>query len=193
MRYEFSRHTFEKFSNIKFHQNPSSGSRVVTWGQAYKTKLIVAFRNFANAPNNGHMYLFYQEVVLLDGQKAMWLLQALERMNKKTAGKQTYYPPHRDPDSRCPRIAELNSRNLFRCVGFLIVSTYSTLFNFLRSTTIITYLETLYTLNLSDITSRFRIVAMLGNYGWKVLFRIVYKYAYDWSPYQMAHVASLIH
>jgi hypothetical protein len=31
---EFSRQVFEKYSNIKFHENPSSGSRVVPCGQA---------------------------------------------------------------------------------------------------------------------------------------------------------------
>ena len=39
----FLRHFFEKPSKIKFHENSSSVSRVVT-------KLIVAFRNFAKAP-----------------------------------------------------------------------------------------------------------------------------------------------
>jgi len=34
MKLEFSQQTFEKYSNIKFHENPSSGSRVVTCGQA---------------------------------------------------------------------------------------------------------------------------------------------------------------
>ena len=42
--------------NIKFHQNPSSGSRVVpcrlTDGQTDMTKLIVTFRNYENAPKN---------------------------------------------------------------------------------------------------------------------------------------------
>jgi len=42
--------------NIKFHENPSSGSRVVACGrtdrQTDMTKLIVAYRNFANAPKN---------------------------------------------------------------------------------------------------------------------------------------------
>ena len=47
---EFSRQIFEKYSNIKFHKNPSSGSRVVPRGQTDKTKLTVTFRNFANAP-----------------------------------------------------------------------------------------------------------------------------------------------
>jgi hypothetical protein len=56
MKLEFSLQIFEKFSNIKFHENPSIGSRVVpcgrTDGQADMTKLIAAFRNFANAPAN---------------------------------------------------------------------------------------------------------------------------------------------
>jgi len=49
--------TFFKYIDIKFHENPSSGSRVVplgrTDGQTDMTKLIAAFRSFTNAPNNG--------------------------------------------------------------------------------------------------------------------------------------------
>jgi len=60
MKFEFSRKIFEKFLHIKFHENPSSGSRVVpcgrtdgrTGGQTDMTKLIVAFRNFAKALKN---------------------------------------------------------------------------------------------------------------------------------------------
>jgi len=33
MELDFHRHIFEKYSNIKFHENPSSGSRVVPCGQ----------------------------------------------------------------------------------------------------------------------------------------------------------------
>ena len=45
---------FEKYSNIKFNENPSSGGRSVPCGadgrtDRHMTKLIVAFRNFANA------------------------------------------------------------------------------------------------------------------------------------------------
>jgi hypothetical protein len=60
-----SRNIFEKYSNIKFHENPTSGSRVLhadagpgegtetqTDTQTDITKLRVAFRNFANAPKN---------------------------------------------------------------------------------------------------------------------------------------------
>ena len=37
----------------RFSENSSSLTRVVTCGQTDMTKLIVAFRNFANAPDNG--------------------------------------------------------------------------------------------------------------------------------------------
>jgi hypothetical protein len=54
MKREFSRQIFEKYSNIKFHEHPSSESQVVPSGQTDRrtdmAKLIVAFRNFANAP-----------------------------------------------------------------------------------------------------------------------------------------------
>jgi hypothetical protein len=47
---------FGNSSNTKFHQNPSSVSRVIpcrqTDGETDMTKLIVAFRHVANAPNN---------------------------------------------------------------------------------------------------------------------------------------------
>jgi len=52
MKLEFSWQIFEKSSIIKFHGNPSSGSRVVPWGLTDMTKLIVAFHNFANEPKN---------------------------------------------------------------------------------------------------------------------------------------------
>ena len=47
-RLEFYRHIFEKYSNLKFHENPSSGSRIVPCGQTDMTKPIVAIRNLAN-------------------------------------------------------------------------------------------------------------------------------------------------
>ena len=56
MKLELHRQSFEKSSNIKFHKkkNLSAESRVVPCGrtdeQTDKTKLIVAFRNFANVP-----------------------------------------------------------------------------------------------------------------------------------------------
>jgi len=49
---EFSRQIFEKSSNIKFHENPSSGSRVVPYGRTFMTKITVAFQSFEKAPKN---------------------------------------------------------------------------------------------------------------------------------------------
>ena len=54
MKLEFSRRIFEKRLDIKFNQNPFSGSRVFpceeTDGRTDVTKLIVVFRNFSKAP-----------------------------------------------------------------------------------------------------------------------------------------------
>ena len=56
MKFTFSQQVFEKYSKIKFHENPFSGSRVAprgqTDGRTDTTKLLVAFRNFANEPKN---------------------------------------------------------------------------------------------------------------------------------------------
>jgi len=52
MKLQHSPQFVEKYSYIKFHENPSSGSWVVPCGRTDMTKLIVSFRNFANAPNN---------------------------------------------------------------------------------------------------------------------------------------------
>jgi len=54
MKREFFQQIFEKYSNIKFGENPSSGSWVDQCGRTDKqtdmTKLIVVFGNFMNAP-----------------------------------------------------------------------------------------------------------------------------------------------
>ena len=56
MKLGFPPQILEKYPNIKFHENPFSGIRVVPCGQTdgrtEMTKLIVAFRNFAKAPKN---------------------------------------------------------------------------------------------------------------------------------------------
>jgi hypothetical protein len=46
----FSADFRKNFSNIKCHENSSSGSRVVPWRRTDKTQLMVDYRNFANAP-----------------------------------------------------------------------------------------------------------------------------------------------
>jgi hypothetical protein len=54
MKLEFSGQILKNYSDIKFYENSSIGSRVVPWGQTDRrtdmTKLINAFRNFANTP-----------------------------------------------------------------------------------------------------------------------------------------------
>ena len=49
---ETSRHIFLKSLNIRFHQNRSSGYRVVPCRRTDMTQLIVAFSNFAKALEN---------------------------------------------------------------------------------------------------------------------------------------------
>ena len=50
MKTEFSWQIFDKYTNIKFHENPFSGSWVVPRRHVDRTKLTVTFRNFVNAP-----------------------------------------------------------------------------------------------------------------------------------------------
>jgi len=50
MKLEFSWHIFKKYSNIKFHENLSGGTRVVPCWWMDMMKVIVAFCNFATAP-----------------------------------------------------------------------------------------------------------------------------------------------
>ena len=61
MKLEFSRQTFEKYSNIIFHGTPSSGSRVVACGRTDRrtdmTKLIVAFRIISKVSKNRYLPL----------------------------------------------------------------------------------------------------------------------------------------
>jgi hypothetical protein len=53
-KFELSRQILIKVLNIKFHGNPFGGSRAATSGQTDRrtdmTKLIGAFRDYANAP-----------------------------------------------------------------------------------------------------------------------------------------------
>jgi hypothetical protein len=60
MKLEPSRQIFENVSNIKYRQNPVSGSKISPMrtierteagGRTDMTNLIVAFHNFANEPN----------------------------------------------------------------------------------------------------------------------------------------------
>ena len=57
MKIEFSRQIFDKYWNIKCSENPYLGAELFHdgWGdgETNMTKLIISFRKFANAPNNG--------------------------------------------------------------------------------------------------------------------------------------------
>jgi len=75
MTLEFSRQILEKYSNTKFHENPSSGGRVVLSGRTDMTKLIVTFQNFANAPKNAAIQLCWRGA----GMSVVWLLPTLTR------------------------------------------------------------------------------------------------------------------
>ena len=57
MKLVFAQHILKKYSNIKFHENPSSGNRVVscrTHRRSDMMKLIATFCNFVNVPKNGY-------------------------------------------------------------------------------------------------------------------------------------------
>jgi hypothetical protein len=50
MKLELLLQFFEKYAKVKFHENPSVGAELFhTGGQTNMMKLVVAFRNFANA------------------------------------------------------------------------------------------------------------------------------------------------
>ena len=58
-KYEFCRQIFEKSSNIKFHENPSSGSEQTEGqmdGHTDLTKLIDTFHSLSKAPNKMETY-----------------------------------------------------------------------------------------------------------------------------------------
>ena len=57
MRLEFSRQIFENTSNTNFHENPSSGSRVVPCGRTEVTKLTVAFLHVQIVLKSGRINL----------------------------------------------------------------------------------------------------------------------------------------
>ena len=62
LKREFFSTDFPKILNYHFHENPSSGSRVVACGWTDMITLIVAFRNFANAPKNHVIHMYYSNI-----------------------------------------------------------------------------------------------------------------------------------
>ena len=81
MKLEFSRQIFEKSSNIKFRENPSIWElrcSILTDRRTDMTKLVVPFRNFANAPKNKCMQ--FKEPVYGIARTGIWeMLQSLLR------------------------------------------------------------------------------------------------------------------
>ena len=77
MKLEFSPQIFDKSSTFKLNKNPTSGSRVAPCGRTDRqtdrtdmTKLIIAFRNFANRSRNGWpLRTFFQKVKLVRAQR----------------------------------------------------------------------------------------------------------------------------
>ena len=82
MKREFSQQIFEKYSNIKSHENPPSSAQFHADGQTDgwtdMTKLTVAFRYFVNAPKNWR-YMVYTN---LDSDNDDGLVK-LNRMRRK--------------------------------------------------------------------------------------------------------------
>ena len=52
---------------VRFHENRSSGSRVITYGRTDMTKLIIALRNFVNAPEKIVTFLIIPVTDILIG------------------------------------------------------------------------------------------------------------------------------
>ena len=60
MKFKFSGHIFEKkYSNLKFHENPSIRNRVFLCRQKDMTKLRVAFRSFANESKKSSCFCLF--------------------------------------------------------------------------------------------------------------------------------------
>jgi len=105
MKLEYSRQTFEEASNIKFNDNPSSRSRVVpcgrTDGQTDMSKVIIAFRNSANAPRNHtlnlktHLSFLHTGCITVVCREPF--LASVKRHSKRSTERQIYGSTHSTP------------------------------------------------------------------------------------------------
>jgi len=75
IKIEFRLHIFENYWDIEFYENPSSGR-----GQTDITKLIVAFRSFANTPKSGTYCRNYIYQLLCKGIVLAELLKAADQL-----------------------------------------------------------------------------------------------------------------
>jgi hypothetical protein len=77
IKLDFNRQIFKNHSNIKFHENPSSGSQDVRSErideQTDMTELIIVLRNFSKAPiNRKHFFpIRYSSFLLITLSKAL--------------------------------------------------------------------------------------------------------------------------
>ena len=83
----------EKYSTIKFHENPSSGSRRHIDGRTDITKLTTAFRNFANMPKNGQNLQSFCERLSKVVSPDTWVKQFWTKPYRRC--KHTFYLHHR--------------------------------------------------------------------------------------------------
>jgi hypothetical protein len=75
VRFDFSQHILAKSTITKFHENPASRSGAVPCGRTYMTKLIVAFRHVANAPNSTLAFLCSMTVMVHETHGiALWCM-----------------------------------------------------------------------------------------------------------------------
>jgi len=82
MKFELSRQIFEKYSNMKFHENLSNGNKPFPCGrldgwtntdrQSDMTKLTVSFRNFAKAPEECHNIRMSRTCICLRGERDVY-------------------------------------------------------------------------------------------------------------------------
>jgi hypothetical protein len=89
VKINFSRQIFEKYPNLKFHENPSTGNRVIACGQTdgptdtdKHDEANIRFRNFANAFKKTFQQSdAFSEVEERQGSKVPSFYVILQRIN----------------------------------------------------------------------------------------------------------------
>ena len=92
LKLEFSQHFFEKYSNIKFHKNPSSGSRIAPCGLTDTKKLIVAFHKFANVLKNAILVTESNKIVRTVGKH--WPKNTASDLSSLKCSAMSFGQPH---------------------------------------------------------------------------------------------------
>ena len=74
MKLEFPRQFFEKYPNVKFHRNPSGGSRVVPCGQTdgqMNSQCLAILRTRLKTPINVHQVILQKELNQINSYKKL--------------------------------------------------------------------------------------------------------------------------